>query len=224
MYYSSLTFELTLSLIGYLAKVALGRFEIMILYYLDVFTEINGGVLSHAENTQELYRVLKAVDSSVIRIHWGALVAINGRLVGELWVEARSGLLRALISDHDKASLLRLWGKIDRLLREDYERFIGIILEVREVGLAHEVIGLVMHDSGMLGEEVKLLSKVQASELPKVRRLIHLQPWEGLLILELNDEVSIYKASRVALKQAIPEFERRYKLEVEILGRSFLEA
>ena len=50
-----------------------------------------------------------------------------------------------------------------------------------------------------------------------------IQPWEGLLILRLNDKVSIYKASRVALKQAIPEIEKKYKLEVEILDRSFLE-
>ena len=69
-----------------------------------------------------------------------------------------------------------------------------------------------------------MLSRIQASELPKVRKFIHLQPWGGLLILELDDEVSVYKASRVALKQAIPEIERRYKLEVEVLDKSFLEA
>jgi len=196
----------------------------MILYYLDVLTEIGSDILSHAENVQKLYRVLKAVDSSVIRVHWGALVAINGKLVGELWVETRNGLLRALISDHDKTSLLRLWDDVGKSLKEDYEHFVGISLRVQKPDIASRIIKLVEHESRVLGEEVELLSKVQASKLPKVRRFIHLQPWEGLLILRLSDEVSIYKASRVALKQAIPEIEGKYKLEVEILGRSFLEA
>jgi len=196
----------------------------MILYYLDVFTEISDNVLSHAENMQKLYRVLKAVDSSVIRIHWGALVAINGKLVGELWVETESGLLRALISDHDKTSLLRLWDNVGKSLREDYEHFVGISLRIQKPDIASRIMELVERESRVLGEEVELLSRIQASELPRVRRLIHLQPWEGLLILRLDDEVSVYKASRVALKQVIPEIERKYKLEAEILGRSFLEA
>ena len=76
-----------------------------------------------------------------------------------------------------------------------------------------------------LETSVVLLSTISALELPKVKRYTHLQPWKGLFILKLNDDkVSIYKASRVALKQAIPEIERRYKLEVEFLDRSFLEA
>jgi len=152
----------------------------MILYYLDVLTEIGSDILSHAENVQKLYRVLKAVDSSVIRVHWGALVAINGKLVGELWVETRNGLLRALISDHDKTSLLRLWDDVGKSLKEDYEHFVGISLRIQKPDIAKRIVELVEHESRVLGEEVELFSKVQASKLPKVRRFIHLQPWEGL--------------------------------------------
>jgi len=196
----------------------------MLIYFMDVFAEIEGGLLSYIRSMEKLQNTLRDLDSSVIRVHWGALVAINDKLVGELWVETRNGLLRALVSDHDKTSLLKLWDDVEKSLREDYEHFVDISLRIQKPDIASRIVELVGHESRMLGEEVELLSRIQASELPKVRRLIHLQPWEGLLILELNDEVSIYKASRVALKQAIPEFERRYKLEVEILGRSFLEA
>ena len=196
----------------------------MLIYYLDRFHEAEHDTITILRNPSKLLRLLTALDPSIIKVHVGALIILEGRIIAELWVETGSGLLRALISDHDRASLLKLWGKIDRLLREDYERFIGISLDARETSLVNEVIGLVMHESGMLGEEVKLLSRIQASKLPRVKRLTHLQPWEGLFILRLNDEVSIYKASRVTLKQAIPEIERRYKLEVEILNRSFLEA
>jgi len=195
----------------------------MILYYLDMFSEVNGNVLSYIRSMRGLHEILRTIDTSVIRVHWGALVAINGKLVGELWVETRNGLLRALVSDHDKASLLRLWDNMGRSLRKDYEHFVGISLRVQKPGIASRIMELVEHESRVLGEEVELLSRIQASELPRVRRFIHLQPWEGLLILRLDDEVSIYKASRVALKQAIPEIEKKYKLEVKILDKSFLE-
>jgi len=196
----------------------------MLVYYLDKFHEVEHNTITILRNPSKLLRLLTALDTSIIKVHVGALIILKGHIIAELWVEAKSGLLRALVSDHNKASLLRLWDKIDRPLKEDYEHFIGISLEIREVGLANEIVELVMHESRKLEEEVELLSRIQASELLKVRKFIHLQPWGGLLILELDDEVSIYKASRVALKQAIPEIERRYKLEVEVLDKSFLEA
>jgi len=196
----------------------------LLIYYLDLFHEVEVRVLDYIRNTNKLVRILKDIDSSVIRIHWSALVATNGKLVAELWIETKNGLLRALVSDHDKTSLLRLWSKIKEALREDYEHFIGISLRVQKSDRVNQIIEFIRYESRMLEEEVELLSRIQASGLPKVRRLIHLQPWEGLLILEFDDEVSVYKASRVALRQAIPEIEKRYKLEAEVLSRSFLEA
>ena len=196
----------------------------MLIYYLDKFYELEPDTISTLQNPSKLLRVLTKLDTSITKVHIGALIVIERHIVAELWVETKDGLFRALITDHDRESLLRLWNEIDRSLREDYERFIGISIGLQEVSFANKILELVMYESRRLGESVILLSTINTSELPKVKKYIHFQPWEGLLILKLNDRVSIYKASRVALKQAISEIERMFKLEIEILDRRFLEA
>ena len=196
----------------------------MLIYFMDQFSEVEGELLSYISSMDKLQKVFRTLDHTVTKIHWGALITFNDKLVAELWVETKDGLFRALITDYDRKSLLRLWNEIDRSLREDYECFIGISIGLQEVSFANELVELVMYESRRLGESVVLLSTINASELPKVKKFIHLQPWEGLFVLKLNDRVSIYKASRVALKQAISEIERMFKLEIEILDRRFLEA
>ena len=196
----------------------------MLIYYLDKFYELEHDTISTLQNPSKLLRILTKLDTSITKVHIGALIVIERHIVAELWVETKDGLFRALITDHDRESLLRLWNEIDRSLREDYERFMGISLRLQEVSFANKILELIMHESRRLEESVILLSTINTSELPKVKKFIHLQPWEGLLILKLNDRVSIYKASRVALKQAISEIERMFKLEIEILDRRFLEA
>jgi len=119
---------------------------------MDQFSEVEGELLSYISSMDKLKKVFRTLDHTVTKIHWGALITFNDKLVAELWVETKSDLLRALVSDYDKTSLLRLWNEVDKSLREDYECFIGISLKIQEVGLANEIVELVMHESKILGD------------------------------------------------------------------------
>jgi len=196
----------------------------LLIYYLDSFHEIEGRVLDYVRSAGRLIETLKEIDSSIIKVHWSALLKAEGKFIAELWVETKQGLLRALLSDHDKTTLLKLWDKIDEALREDYNNFIGIKVEVPTHNMLDEVIKFVEDESKTLSENIELLSKVHATQLIHVKRFIHLEPWEGLLIIIRKDIAHLYKAPRVVLKQIIPEIERRFRIEAGILDRNFLES